>query len=58
LAGAFFAVAITFLLDQVERALPCAGAMPMRGSYSLSEVAQEGRPGTVNGVANRWPPLA
>ena len=59
LAGAFFAVAITFLLDQVTRELsehqrlPFAALAIARQLFITRKSAQEGRPGTMNGVANR-----
>jgi hypothetical protein len=48
--AAFFAVAITFLLDQVTKEPPAFDASSASG-YSSPWTAQEGRPSTMNRVA-------
>ncbi|MDH5538691.1 MAG: hypothetical protein OEY03_04735, partial [Rhizobacter sp.] len=54
LAGAFFfAVAITFLLDQVEKKLPSTNSCRYLAAIHRPESAQEGRPGTMNRVVDR-----
>jgi hypothetical protein len=53
LAGAFFAVAITFLLDQVAKTPLCIDAMSLQNGNPPPETAQEGRPGAVNPLADR-----